>query len=117
MKKMVDKDWIYNNWAFLSKRRTKVLPAGNLFKITNQRDVPSEGKFYGTEEFLRRYKAFSTLSYNNTPRLLLRPFVISEMPDKSIQAVFIDPKKYIFDEDGIITGTKSTFEIPIYIFK
>lgn len=113
----IEKVWLVKNWEFLLSRQTKVLPVNMLSKLFRDPKVTPSGKFYGTEEFLALYSPLSAVTANGIARLALRPYIFCEMPNSSIRAVYIDPKKYIFDEDGMIVGLSSLYENAVYIFK
>lgn len=110
-------DWVCRNWDFLSQRRHKILPAYRLGSFIRDGQAVSTGRFYGTPQFLDFARDYKSVTYAGTPRLFLRPYIIAPMPDEEVQAVYIDPKKYTINEEGLITGLDSTFESTIFIFK
>lgn len=112
---MVDLDFIVKNWDYLSKRRVREIPIEHCSRILRMPDTASNGKFFGTPDMFDRLSKYSSIGLNGSRRLFLRPYVIAPMPKDRIKAVFIDPKKYIFNEDGVITGVESCWEPVIYI--
>lgn len=114
--RMVKEDWIVRNWDFLKARKIVSIPMTRARNILQEDKVLTTGKFYGSSEFIDQMRGFSSIRYNGTMTLFLRPFISAPMPD-GVLAVYVDPKRYKFDEDGIITGLSSTYEFPIYIFR
>lgn len=114
--KMVKEDWVVRNWDFLSARKIISIPMSRARNILRQDQVLTTGKFYGTEEFINQLDSYCSIRYNGTKTLFLRPYISAPMP-KGILAVYADPKRYKFGEDGLITGLSSTFEFPVYVFR
>lgn len=115
--RMVKEDWVVVNWEFLSGRRVTEIPFERLKRILTDGSAPSTGKFYGVEDLYNRYSDSGSITHSGTRRLFLRPFISAPMPMENIKGVYIDPKKYRFDEDGKITGLDTLYEIPIFVFK
>lgn len=114
---MLKEDWIVRNWAFLSARRIKEFPVDRATRLFRESQAPLAGKFYGTEDFFNRYYSnYGSIGNTGTRRLFLRPYIGAPMPENRIKAVYIDSKKYRIDDDGIIRGLDTLYELPIYIF-
>lgn len=112
---MVKEDWVVRNWEFLSSRRIIPIPMSRAKNILRNSQVITTGKFYGTSEFLEELEDYSAIRYNGSRVLFLRPYISAPMP-AGVLAVYADPKRYKFGEDGIITGLDSTFELPVFVF-
>lgn len=110
-------DWIAKNWNFLKVRNVRTFNQTRLLNMLRIGDVPTTGKFYGRMEFLQNYSSYTSTGFNGSKKLLLRPFIDAPMPEPDIWAVYIDPKKYVFSEDGKITGLASCYESPVVVFK
>lgn len=111
---MLGLDWIHKNWRFLQKRLIKEV---TLEQLVKDKETPTSGRFYGTEDFYKKYSYLGACGFDGSRKLMLRPYLVSSMPENGIQAIYIDFKKYRFNEDGLIVGLKSTYEVPIYIIK
>lgn len=107
-------DWVKKNWDFLSARAVKV--ETTLPEMLKDWRIPTDGKFFGTDEFFKKWGYTSGSKHDNFRKLFLRPYVVQEMPD-GVGAVYISKKGYEFDEEGYIVGLKSTFEKNFYILK
>lgn len=114
--KMVKEDWIVRNWDFLKARKVVSIPMSRARNILREGQVLTTGKFYGNQEFIDQMDSYSAIRYNGTRTLFLRPFISAPMPE-GVLAVYVDPKRYNFDDNGIVTGLSSTYEFPIYVFK
>lgn len=113
----IKEDWIVRNWDFLKARRMKEIVGWRFKNIFRFADAPTTAKFYGTEDFYQRYSSdFGCLTGTGSKRLALRPYINAPMPEQRIKAVFIDPKKYVFDEEGNIVGMDGCYEATIFIF-
>lgn len=116
----LSKDWILKNWDFLSTRWIRKIhlkqPTNPIQVMLWNSDIPIDGKFYGTTYFLM-HKAYPyhSESPTGTIRVLLRPYITAPLPE-GIQAVYINPKNYKFNDQSEITGLKSTYEQPIVVF-
>lgn len=114
---MVSLDWICKNWSFINARWVKRIPYNRLRRLLRDGTAPTSGKFYGTPEFFTsNAEEYGSTTCSGSTRLCLRPYVVAPMPEESVMAVFIDPKRYEFDEDGNITSLKSLYEVPVYVF-
>lgn len=113
---MVTNNWIKDNWQFLSRRHRVEVPACQMYKLLQDKEFPFTGKFYGTGEFWKDNSPYGG-DRGNVKSLLLRPYIISEMPEEDIVAIYIDPKRYKMDKNGKIEGTVTLWEFPIYIIK
>lgn len=114
---MIKEDWILKNWAFLSGRRVKRIDRwSSLTDFLQDPDVPTTGKFYGTENFYAGQSVYGCITHKGSKRLCLRPYIPAPMPEEGIKAVFIDPKKYCFNDNDEIIGLDTLYESPIYIF-
>lgn len=114
--KMVKEDWVVRNWDFLKARKVVSIPMSRARNILREGQVLTTGKFYGNQEFIDQMDSYSAIRYNGTRTLFLRPFISAPMPE-GVLAVYVDPKRYNFDDNGIVTGLSSTYEFPIYVFK
>lgn len=112
-------DWIVKNWDFLSSRRVVEIPTIRFKKVFNRSDLPTSGKFFGTQGFIDSVSVADFVAETRTGgyRVALRPFINAPMPNPEVQAVYIDPKRYKFDEQGFITGLDDCYELPIVVFK
>lgn len=113
---MLKEDWVVKNWSFLSARKIISLPMSRARNILRQEQALTTGKFYGRQEFIEELEQYSAVRYNGSRTLFLRPFISAPMPE-GVLAVYVDPKRYNFDDNGIVTGLSSTYEFPIYVFK
>lgn len=116
---MVDIDWLQKNWTFISKRQVIYLSSDRLMRMIRDPNCPTQGKFWGRQSFIERYGAFVSSLPTGSKRLMLRPFIDAPLPAdkvKNIEAMYIDPKKYTFNEQGEITALKCLYESPVYVF-
>lgn len=112
---MIDKSVILDNYSFIENRRvTKKISYKDWSKILTDGDVPLKGKFYGKDSLLSLLPNFSSRNYKGSPRLLLHPFITTELPDEHALAVYIDLSRYTII-DGVIVAPDTTYEAPIYI--
>lgn len=112
---MLKEDWIVKNWDFLKSRKIISLPMSRAKNILKQEQALTTGKFYGKQEFIEELEQYSAIRYNGSKTLFLRPFISAPMP-QGVEAVYVDPKRYKFNEQEEITGLASTYEFPVYIF-
>ena len=113
----IKEDWIVKNWAFLKARRRMELREDRFSSLFTKAEAPTTGKFYGTQDFFDTYyRQYGAYTANGNKRLALRPYIVAPMPDRRIKAIFIDPKKYLFDKDGNITGLDGCYETTFFIF-
>lgn len=113
---MQKEDWVAKNWAFLSQRQVIEIPTHQTRRFFQNSQVSTSAKFYGTTRFYQQNSFYGVVTAKGTRRLYLRPYIIAPMAKNWIQAVYIDPKKYTFDEQGNITGLESLYEAPIFVF-
>lgn len=113
---MLDTDWICKNWNFLEARWMKRINANHLHRLYRDGSAPTTGRFYGTPEFFDLHSSMGAVTHTGSKKLCLRPYVVAPMPNTTVKAVFIDPKKYEFDEAGNIKGQKSLYDVPVYVF-
>ena len=116
---MTQVDWVVKNWEFLSSRRVVEIPTVRFKKVFQQPQIPTTGKFFGTQNFIDspQVQDFAVISALGSQRLALRPFICAPMPEPEVQAVYADPKRYKFDEQGVIVGLNDCYELPIVVFK
>lgn len=113
---MLKEDWIVRNWNFLSARKTLEFSGANILRFIRNPQAPLTGKFYGTAEFYQENARYGCFGRLGTRRLFLRPYIIAPMPESHIKAVYIDPKRYCMDEEGVIKCLDTFYELPIFIF-
>lgn len=114
---MVKEDWVAKNWEFLKTRRIQVVRSYRFTQdFIRNPQVSTQGKFYGDSDYYENspYKGSSMLG---KPRLLLRPYIVAPTPEEGVRAVYIDPKKYEFNNNGVITKVADLYENVIFIFK
>lgn len=112
---MAKTNWVKDNWAFLSARNKKFVCLRSLEKMMRDGEVPSNGRFYGSESVLRMYDSLSAVTSMGGRKLMLRPYIVCDTPSDVIACVYADRKQYKFDKDGKITGLSSLYEAPIYV--
>ena len=112
---MLKEDWVVKNWSFLNARKVIRLPMSRARNILRQEQALTTGKFYGRQEFIDELEQYSAVRYNGSRTLFLRPFISAPMPE-NVLAVYVDPKRYKFNEQNEITGLASTYEFPVYVF-
>lgn len=111
---MTDLDWVVKNWDFLSARYIRNIR--NVTELIRQPQAPTTGKFYGTPDVFMDYGSLTATSPSGNKKMLLRPYIVAPMPD-GIKAVYIDPKRYKFDDAGNITALATTYEFPIFVLR
>lgn len=108
----LSKDWLVNNWSFLSSRFHK--SAKSLAELARNPEATSKGVFFGKERFFDNNFLYSSVTRTGNRRIMLRPFISADLP-VSCNAIYIDPKLYIFNDNEQITGLKSSFEVPFFL--
>lgn len=113
---MID-DFIVQNWAFLKNALMKEIRVSDYDFLIRDNEAPQQGIFYGTQEFYNCTKIHHrSRSFNGTPRLFMRSYILSKMPQNRIKAIYMDKKNFDIDEDGYILGYKKRYRVPIFIF-
>lgn len=114
---MVKEDFIARNWEFFSQRKHLDMDANRLLQLTRNGQVPLSGKFFGTVDFFENFPTLTAITASGSRRLLLKPYIVAPMPEPTIQAIYIDAKRYRFSADGVVEGLDTTYELPFVIFR
>lgn len=113
-KSTVKNPWIEKNWAFLSSRAMIKVPITKIEKLFSDLDAPLTGRFFGTVGLLTAFDRYKGETRKGTHTLFLHPFIETSFEDTNILGIYVDPRKYITDDNGVITGLKGLYEPPIY---
>lgn len=110
-------DFIIKNWAFIQSHRIKRFKVEKYTSLMKDKEVPTGGIFFGTQEFYDSTDLmYRTQNFNGNTRLMMRPYVFSSMPEEGVMAVYLDKSQYRIDEEGEIQGLKGSYEVPVFIF-
>lgn len=113
---MID-EFIIQNWAFIKSALCKEVKVSDYAALVTDNEAPPHGVFYGTQEFYNRTDLHHrSRSFNGTPRLFMRSYILSKMPTDSIKAIYMDKKNFDIDEEGYIQGYKKRYKVPIFLF-
>lgn len=113
----LDKDWVVKNWEFLKRQPIIRIKGMDFSRLLTDSEARSDGKFYGDSSFYSQCPAcFKGNNFNGAPRLFLHSYISTDMPEEGLRAIYVDSKRYEFNDDGFITGLTSTYKTPIFMF-